>query len=68
MSIEIENACNGCDTCLGCGRNRDYKVFYCDKCGTQIDETVWFLDGQDLCEDCVLEEVPHRETEDYFDE
>ena len=68
MAIGIENDCNGCDTCLRCGRNKNYSVFYCDGCGTQIDETVWFLNGKDLCQDCVLEEVPHEETEDYFDD
>ena len=76
MAIGIENDCNGCDTCLRCGRNKNYKVFYCDDCFTQIDEKVYFVDEKDFCEDCVLENIPHEENmvfdcdrcEKHFDE
>ncbi|MDE6730330.1 MAG: hypothetical protein K2J71_06095 [Oscillospiraceae bacterium] len=62
MATRIENACNGCDTCLGCGRKGDYQVFYCDDCWTLIEEKVYFQDEQDFCEACILENIPHEEN------
>ena len=30
-------------------------VYYCDKCRLEIPETVYIVDGEELCEDCLKE-------------
>lgn len=55
----IENHCCDCATpgypCRGsaCPRVR-VEVYYCDKCGDELDE-VYEVDGDDLCEECLKE-------------
>jgi DNA-directed RNA polymerase subunit RPC12/RpoP len=55
--LKIEDHCCGCAApgypCEGdaCPR-RHVKVYYCDKCGAELDE-VYEVDGEDLCEDCL---------------
>lgn len=56
--IEIANDCVMCpDYCRHCGRDKDYKIVHltCDKCGEEF-HTLYEYDGQELCEDCLLEE------------
>ena len=56
MAIKIENRCVDCglpckgDSCP----NRNVKVCYCDKCGSELpfDETYEY-EGMDVCEDCL---------------
>ena len=51
----IENDCVGCDHCISCGRNRNYAVYSCDKCGRDIDEndkSLYELDGKEVCLKC----------------
>ena len=54
--IRYENECVGCPPergCLGSGcPNRNVPYYYCDKCG---DDAEYNFDGEDLCEDCLLE-------------
>lgn len=56
---KIENRCCDCATpgypCLGsaCPLVR-VEVYYCDKCGDELDE-VYEVDGDDLCEECLKE-------------
>ena len=55
--FKIEDHCCDCAApgypCLGnaCPRRR-VKVYYCDKCGEELDE-VYEVDGEELCEDCL---------------
>lgn len=57
--IKYENRCCGCAVpgypCMGssCPLRR-VPVYYCDKCGREIDE-VHEVDGEELCEDCAEE-------------
>lgn len=57
---KIVNMCRGCATdsypCRGllCPNQR-VPVYYCDKCGCEIDDDVFDVDGEDLCEDCLKE-------------
>lgn len=67
MSIRIENDCNGCEVCIGCGRG-SYKAFFCDICQNEICDDVFFVDNQHVCEECLPEVIPHCNVEDYFDE
>ena len=56
---KIENRCCDCATpgypCLGsaCPLVR-VEVYYCDKCGDELDE-IYEADGDDLCEECLKE-------------
>lgn len=54
---QIENQCVGCPSergCLGDGcPNRNVEVYYCDQCGYEIEDDVYEVDGEDLCEDCL---------------
>jgi len=34
--------------------NRDVPVYYCDKCGEELEE-VYEVDGEELCEECLKE-------------
>lgn len=55
--LKIENECVGCAIpCIDCGRKR-VPVYYCDRCGDQIDD-IYESDGEELCESCLLDK--HR--------
>ena len=54
------------DQCLGCAvpgypcrgkscPNRNVEVYYCDKCGEEIEGDIYEADGEDLCEECLKE-------------
>lgn len=55
--LRIEDQCIGCaspgNPCLGarCPR-RNTKVYYCNKCGEELDD-IYEVDGEDLCEECL---------------
>lgn len=56
-----ENHCVGCASSLGCDptcRLNHLPVYYCDKCGDQIEEGHYMsTDGEkDLCLECFLQE------------
>ena len=52
---KIENHCNCCTLpCIDCGLKR-VPVYYCDKCGDEIDDDVYDVDGEELCEFCLKE-------------
>ena len=54
----IENRCVDCADaypCRGAGCPlRHVEVYYCDKCGDELDE-VYEADDEELCEDCLKE-------------
>ena len=53
--IKIENNCYCCPRpCAGCGRNH-MEVRICDDCCDSYAE--YIVDGDDLCEDCLIERV-----------
>ena len=58
--LNIENHCCDCATpsfpCLGdiCPL-REVEVHYCDKCGMELEEDIYDVDGDELCEDCLKE-------------
>lgn len=57
--MKIENDCVGCPQgCIDCGR-REVIRYYCDKCGAE--EQLFEYAGQELCRDCLCEEVPSVE-------
>lgn len=54
--LNIENHCVGCETCIGkhC-RNRSVQVYYCDRCGEELGDEIYDVNGEELCEYCTLE-------------
>ena len=58
--IKYEDRCVQCTTvglhCLGdaCG-NKNVPVLYCDRCEDEIEDEVYEVDGEDLCEYCLKE-------------
>lgn len=60
--IKYENDCVGCDYCVSCGRKHT-PYFYCDNCGEAV-ETLRNYDGEQWCDDCILEEFEIIESED----
>lgn len=57
--VRYENRCCGCAVpgypCLGSScPNRNVPVYYCDKCGDELEE-IYDVDGEELCEDCLKE-------------
>ena len=54
---KIENECCGCPKEMGClgdvCPNKNVARFYCDVCGEE--ETLYCFDGEELCQDCLLE-------------
>ena len=57
--IKLENHCVGCPKEMGCMGdacpNRNVEVAICDNCGEEIYGDVYLVDGQDFCEDCLLD-------------
>lgn len=56
---KIENHCCGCAVpgypCRGSNcPNRRVEVYYCDKCGCELEE-IYDVDGEELCESCLKE-------------
>ena len=33
--------------------NLNVPVYYCDECGDEIDDDIFDVDGEELCEDCL---------------
>ena len=68
--IKIVNECCGCGLpCLGnpCPK-RNVSVYFCDKCGKQIDGAVYNSEIEgDLCEDC-MNELVKENAKDIFNE
>ena len=64
--VKIENHCCDCAVpgypCRGdlCPL-RKARVHYCDKCGAEIDDDIYDVDGQEHCEDCLKEMFKKRE-------
>lgn len=56
--IKRESDCRGCAECKGCGRDRlrDVEYLECDKCHDEV-EKLYILDGKELCEDCLFDEI-----------
>jgi hypothetical protein len=58
----ITNECCDCASgsysCGACSL-REVKRFYCDKCGSETE--LFDLDGDELCQDCLLERIPKVE-------
>lgn len=58
--IKWTNDCVSCaDGCHGCGADKDYPVRCCDDCGVErdVDARVFRYNGQDLCQDCLIEHL-----------
>lgn len=58
--VKYENECCGCAVpaypCMGDAcPNRHVPHYYCDKCGEELYEEAYEVDGEDLCEDCLKE-------------
>ena len=57
--ITYEDECVGCPAELGCMGsacpNRNVKYLYYDECGDDV-EKLYKYDGQEICEECLLEE------------
>lgn len=69
--VRYENDCVGCPQELACSKYSCpfYRVphYYCDLCGVESDKLYHFYDEQ-LCESCLLKEVPLVKTDDeYYD-
>ena len=59
---ETKNECVNCDLpCLGqtCPY-RNVTRFYCDECG--IEEQLYYYDGQELCIDCIKNQLEKVEV------
>lgn len=65
--MKVENDCCDCEApgypCVGesCPL-RHCKHYYCDKCGEETDE-LYYLEDEELCEDCVLNTLKKVEVE-----
>lgn len=64
--IKRENNCVGCPPELGCrGSSCPYVNeihLYCDRCGSEVEHLYW-VDDEQLCEDCALEEFEEVNAE-----
>jgi hypothetical protein len=59
--IKYENNCIGCDYCMQCGADHT-PIYICDECGDEVN-TLYKLEGQQLCSSCVLNSLP--EVDEY---
>ena len=66
--VKYENHCCGCAApgypCMGAScPNRNVKVYYCDKCKSELDpEEIYEVDDEHFCAECLLEKF--LKTED----
>lgn len=70
MGYEIQNDCVGCPQgCGNCGRDRDYRVYYCDNCGDNANEDnpLYVFEGQELCWDCYKDMLTQKICDDLDD-
>ena len=63
--VKIENHCCDCAApgypCLGSAcPNRNVEVYYCDECGEELDDDIYDVDGEELCEECLKERFIRR--------
>lgn len=69
--LKYENECVGCPPNMGCLGGacpyRNVPVWVCDKCGEEAEE-LWKYEGEELCQDCLLETIPKAEESDHRDE
>lgn len=65
----IEDECVGCPAgvpCLGPScPNRNVVRYYCDECGAE--ETLYEWDGQELCIECIKEQLDVVEGSDVYE-
>lgn len=67
--VKYRNECCDCASegypCLGesCP-NRNVRVLVCDQCGSEVEDLYW-LDGEQLCCDCVLENLEKVDEYEY---
>lgn len=67
MAIKTTDDCCGCAECIHCGRDKLRFGAFCDICEEEIGDTVYFLDGLTVCRDCLLEEAPHQDVNDFLE-
>jgi hypothetical protein len=49
------NDCVGCETCVHCGRGRNYVYYECDSCGAESYDSKIYSDGSyHYCLECLL--------------
>ena len=55
----ISDECVGCPPEMGClGKacpNRCVERYYCDVCGSELEDEIYSVDGEDLCIECLKE-------------
>lgn len=72
MSKEWRNNCCSCATesypCIGDAcQYRHVPYLICDDCGTDYEDRLYILDGQEVCADCVESNLPQRHNDEYDD-
>ena len=70
MGYTIENRCVGCPQgCVHCGRDKDYRQYYCDNCGTNAseDNPLYVYGDQELCWDCYKDQFTQMLCDDMDD-
>ena len=59
--VRYEDQCRGCPPEMGCRGNlcqyKNVPIWICDKCGEE-EVDLYEYDGQELCEECLLQAVP----------
>ena len=69
MSKEFRDNCCGCEPRF-CGADcnlRHVPYLICDNCGTDYEDRLYILDGQEMCADCVEDSLPQRHNDEYGD-
>jgi hypothetical protein len=65
--IKIVRECVGCPPEMGCNKQTcsywNSVRFYCDRCGKE--ETLYHYDGQELCIDCITDDLEEVVGSDY---
>lgn len=63
MIVRYENNCVFCSNgCRHCGRDKYYPVHACNRCRAD-DEKLYKWDGEELCLDCIIEDLDLEEIE-----
>ena len=56
MGCEMVSDCVCCETCRGCGRDKERECRFCDNCGDYTDDLYEGDHSDELCETCYMKQ------------
>ena len=60
--VKYEDYCVDCEWCIGaaCPYKKEIPVHYCDECGDRLDDEIYDVDDEELCDTCLRKRFKRR--------